>query len=99
LYQGTGFPGGAIHDALAVGAAIDPSFLKTTPMRVDVETAGTYARGETIANRHGTLDKIVANGALLESVGVNPVQPNVNVAVGIDSDRFLKFLVSRLQGK
>jgi len=40
LYQGTGFGGGAIHDALAVGAAIDPSFVKTTAMRVDVETAG-----------------------------------------------------------
>lgn len=68
-------------------------------MRVDVETAGQDARGETIANRHGTVDKIVVNGGLLESVGVNPVQPNANVAVSIDSGRFLKFPVSRLQGK
>jgi hypothetical protein len=30
---------------------------------------------------------------------VNPVEPNVNVAVAIDSERFLRFLVSRLQGK
>jgi len=99
LYQGTGFEGGAIHDALAVGAAIDPSFLKTKAMRVDVETEGHFARGETIANRHGTVDKVVAKGDLLESVGVDPVQPNVNVAVGIDSERFLKFFVLRLQGK
>ncbi len=99
LYEGTGFNGGAIHDALAVGAAIDPSFLKTRAMRVDVETTGEFARGETIANRHGTVDKIAVNGDVLETVGVIAVQPNVNVAVGIDSERFLKFLVSRLQGK
>jgi purine nucleosidase len=99
LYQGTGFGGGAIHDALAVGAAIDPSFLKTKAMHVDVETAGRYARGETIGNRHGTVDKVVLHGDQLESVGVNPVEPNVNVAVGIDAQRFLNFFVSRLQGK
>jgi inosine-uridine nucleoside N-ribohydrolase len=99
LYQGTGFGGGAIHDALAVGAAIDRSFLTTKAMRVEVETAGRFARGQTIGNRHGTVDKVVLNGDQLESVGVNPVTPNVNVAVAIDSERFLKFFVSRLQGK
>jgi inosine-uridine nucleoside N-ribohydrolase len=99
LYQGTGFGGGAIHDALAVGAAIDPSFLKTKSMHLDVETSGRYARGETIGNRHGTVDKVLLHGDQLESVGVNLVEPNVNVAVGIDSERFLNFFVSRLQGK
>ena len=99
LYQGTGFGGGAIHDALAVGAVIDPSFLTTKAMRVDVETGGRFARGATIANRKGTVDKVVLNGDQLESVGVLPVEPNVKVAVGIDSERFLKFFVSRLQGK
>jgi inosine-uridine nucleoside N-ribohydrolase len=99
LYQGTGFGGGAIHDALAVGAVIDPSFLTTKAMRVDVETAGRYARGATIGNRHGTVDKVVLNGDQLESVGVLPVAPNADVAVGIDSERFLKFFVARLQGK
>jgi len=99
LYQGTGFGGGAIHDALAVGAVVDPTILHTKAMHVDVETAGRYARGETIGNRHGTVDKVIPAGNHLESVGVNPVQPNVDVAVGIDSDRFIKFFVSRLQGK
>jgi purine nucleosidase len=99
LYQGSDFKGGAIHDALAVGAAIDPSFLKTQAMRVDVETAGRFARGQTVANRHGTVDKIEIRNGLAQTVGEHPVLPNVNVAVGIDSDRFLKFLVSRLQAK
>jgi len=45
------------------------------------------------------VDKIEETAGLLESVGVTPVQPNVNVAVGIDSSRFLEFFVSRLKGK
>jgi len=99
LYQVTGFGGGAIHDALAVGAAIDPSFLTTKAMRVDVETGGRFARGETIGNRHLTVDKEVLLDGQLQTVGMLPIEPNANVAVGIDSERFLKFFVSRLQGK
>jgi inosine-uridine nucleoside N-ribohydrolase len=99
LYQGTGFGGGAIHDALAVGGVIDPTFLKTTFMHVDVETAGRFARGQTIGNRNGTVDKAIMVGDHLETIGVDPVKPNVNVATGIDAERFIKFFVSRLQGK
>src|ERR1700684_734276 len=62
LYQGTGFGGGAIHDALAVGAVIDPTFLTNKSLRVDVETEGRFARGETIANRNGTIDKTIPVG-------------------------------------
>src|SRR5271170_671132 len=98
LYQGTGFGGGAIHDALAVGAAIDPSFLKLRTMRIDVETEGRIARGETVANRLGTVDRVVDKGDHLETVGVDEVKPNAQVAVGIDSERFLKFFVARLSG-
>lgn len=45
------------------------------------------------------VDRAIEKGGHLESVGVNIMEPNVSVAVGIDSDRFLSFLVSRLQGK
>src|SRR5271155_4568290 len=98
LYQGTGFGGGAIHDALAVGVAIDPSFVKLRAMRIDVETEGRIARGETVANRLGTVDHVVDKGEHLETVGVDEVKPNAQVAVGIDSERFLKFFVARLCG-
>jgi purine nucleosidase len=98
LYQGTGFDGGAIHDALAVGAAIDPSFLKLRTMHIDVETEGRIARGETVANRLGTVDHVVDKGDHLETVGVDEAKPNVEVAVGIDSERFLKFFIARLSG-
>ena len=98
LYQGTGFGGGAIHDALAVGVAIDPTFVKLREMRIDVETEGRIARGETVANRLGTVDHVVDKGDHLETVGVDEVKPNAQVAVGVDSERFLKFFVTRLSG-
>jgi purine nucleosidase len=98
LYQGTGFSGGAIHDALAVGVAIDPTFVKLRTMHIDVETEGRIARGETVANRLGTVDHVVDKGDHLETVGVDEVKPNAQVAVGIDSERFLKLFISRLSG-
>lgn len=98
-YQGTGFGGGAIHDALAVGAVIDSSFLKTQDMRVDIETDGRYTRGETVGNRGNAVDRVVVKGDRLETVGVDAVQPNVHVAVGADSTRFIELLVVRLSGK
>jgi purine nucleosidase len=98
-YQGTGFGGGAIHDALAVGAVIDPSFLKTQEMRVDIETEGRFTRGETVGNRGNAVDRVVLKGDRLETVGVDAVQPNVRVAIGVDSARFVGLLVTRLSGK
>jgi purine nucleosidase len=98
-YQGTGFGGGAVHDALAVGAVIDRSLLKTQDMRVEIETDGRFTRGETVGNRGNAVDRIVPKGDRLETIGVDTVQPNVHVAVGVDSSRFIELLVSRLSGK
>jgi purine nucleosidase len=98
-YQGTGFGGGAVHDALAVGAVIDRSLLKTQDMRVDIETDGRFTRGETVGNRGNAVDRIIPKGDRLETIGVDAVQPNVQVAAGVDSSRFIELLVSRLSGK
>jgi len=98
-YQGTGFGGGAVHDALAVGAVVDRSFLKTQDMRVDIETDGRFTRGETVGNRGNAADRVIPKGDRLETVGVDSVQPNVHVAVGVDSTRFIELLVGRLVGK
>jgi inosine-uridine nucleoside N-ribohydrolase len=98
LYQGTGFSGGAIHDALAVGVAIDPTLVKLRTIHIDVETEGRIARGETVANRLGTVDHVVDKGDHLETIGVDEVKPNAQVAVGIDSDRFLELFITRLSG-
>lgn len=98
-YQGTGFGGGAIHDALAVGAVIDPSFLKTKAMRVDIELVGKFTRGATVANRQNAVDRVVPRGDRLETVGVDSVEPNVQVAIGVDSQRFIHMVVERISGK
>jgi purine nucleosidase len=98
-YQGTGFGGGAIHDALAVGAVIDPSFLKTKAMRVDIELDGKFTRGATVANRENAVDHVVPRGDRLETVGVDSVEPNVQVAIGADSQRFIAAFVERISGK
>ncbi|MFZ0883453.1 MAG: nucleoside hydrolase, partial [Candidatus Acidiferrales bacterium] len=98
-YQDTGFGGGAIHDALAVGAVIDPSFLKTKAMRVDIELDGKFTRGATVANRENAVDRVVPRGDRLETVGVDSVEPNVQVAIGVDSQRFIQMFVERISGK
>jgi len=98
-YQGTGFGGGAVHDALAVGAVIDSTLLKTQFMRVEIETDGRFTRGETVGNRGNAIDRVVPKGDRLETVGVDAVQPNVHVATGVDSARFIQLLVTRLKGK
>jgi len=96
-YKGTGiFHGGAIHDALAVGAAIDPTFLTTQDMRVDIETRGQFTRGMTVANRKNVVEKETMVDGHAEAIGVTPVQPNVHVATGIDAPRFVSFLLSRI---
>jgi purine nucleosidase len=99
LYAKTGFSGGAIHDALAVGVAIDPTFVRTQFLHVDVETGGRYARGETVANRHGTVDHAVQQGDILVTNDVEILKPNIHVAVGVDSARFIQFFLFRLEGK
>ncbi len=44
------------HDPLAASAAIQPDLLRTTPMRVDVETRGEFTRGQTAATVPTTTD-------------------------------------------
>jgi inosine-uridine nucleoside N-ribohydrolase len=67
-------------------------------MHIDVETEGRIARGETVANRLGCVDRVVDKGDHLETVGVDEVKANAQVAVGIDSMRFLKLFIARLSG-
>ena len=88
-----------MYDPLAVGQAIDPTILKTQAMRVEVETRGEFTRGETVANRHDTYELNVLRGDHFEIEGLVTVKPNVDVAVGVDAERFKELFISRLQGK
>ena len=94
-----GFPGAAMYDPLAVGVAIDSTLVKAPEMHVDVETRGEFTRGETVANRHGAVERNVLHGDRYVIEGVDTVKPNAKVCVEVDANRFLKMFVSRIQGK
>jgi purine nucleosidase len=95
--QGTG--GAAMYDPLAVGVAIDAALVTTQKMRVDVETRGEFTRGETVANRHNTVERNVLHDDRFVIEGLDTLQPNVRVCVAVDAEAFLQMLISRLSGK
>ena len=94
-----GSPGSPMYDPLAVGVAIDATFVKAPELHVDVETRGEFTRGETVANRHGMTERNVLHGDHYEIEGIDKVAPNVRVCVDVDADRFLQLFVSRIKGK
>jgi inosine-uridine nucleoside N-ribohydrolase len=94
-----GSPGTPMYDPLAVGVAIDSTLVKAPEMHVEVETRGEFTRGETVANRHGYVERNVLHGDRYVIEGVDQVSPNAKVCVEVDADRFLRLFVSRIQGK
>ncbi len=74
------FNGLSLHDPLAVAAAVDPSLIKFKAFHVDVELRGEYTRGMTVTDRRPR--------------SMAPV--NVEVAVDVDSERFLKLFTERV---
>lgn len=74
------FDGLSLHDPLAVAVAIDPTLVETRPMSVDVETMGELTRGMTVADRRPW----------------SRAAPNVEVAVDVDSERFLRLFMDRV---
>jgi inosine-uridine nucleoside N-ribohydrolase len=72
-----------LHDPLAVGVAIDLSFVRKEERRVYVETEGKETRGMTLPFQHPTIKKAPSN---------------VSVCVEVESERFLRFFLQRLKG-
>ena len=77
-----GWEGVPVHDAVAVAHVIDPTLLETCHCGVRVDTGGELGRGRTNVDRFGRAGW----------------EPNAHVAVGIDGDRFLDLLVTRIAG-
>jgi inosine-uridine nucleoside N-ribohydrolase len=75
-----GFDGAPIHDAMAVAHVIDPTLLDTRRANVAVETRSEYCDGRTVVDLRGVTGR----------------EPNAEVGVDVDADRFLELLVSRL---
>ena len=88
-----------MHDPLAMGVAIDPSFVSLRHMRVDVETRGQFTRGATVGNRNNAVEHNELQGDRYVMTGVDRVEPNVWVAVEVDAERFLSFFIDRFAGK
>jgi purine nucleosidase len=95
-FGGEGTP---MHDPLAMGVAIDPSFVKTRHMRVEVETRGEFTRGATVGNRHNIVEHNELQGDRWVMTGIDRVEPNAWVAVEVDAERFMSFFIERLAGK
>jgi len=75
-----GFDGSPIHDAVAVAHVIDPTLLELQHLNVRVDCESELCRGRTV------VDVWRRSG----------LEPTANVAVGIDSERFLTLLLDRL---
>jgi purine nucleosidase/pyrimidine-specific ribonucleoside hydrolase len=75
-----GFDGSPVHDAVAVAHVIDPTLLELQHLNVRVDCESELCRGRTV------VDVWRRSG----------LEPTANVAVGIDSERFLTLLLDRL---
>src|SRR3954465_9647694 len=75
-----GFDGSPIHDAMAVAHVIDPTLLTTRRANVSVETDSELCDGRTVVDLRGVTGR----------------EPNADVGVDVDADRFLELLVSRI---
>jgi len=75
-----GWDGSPIHDAVAVAHVIDPTLLELEHVNVRVDCESELCRGRTVAD-------------IWRRTGL---EPNANVAVGIDSERFVDLLLQRL---
>jgi purine nucleosidase len=83
VYERRGLPGGHLHDPLAVGLAIDRTLaLESERLRIEIETRGEFTDGATVADRRP--------GRSAE------LQPNADVPLRIDGDRFVRMLAERL---
>lgn len=92
-----GFPGASLHDPLAVGLAIDKSFAtEMSSMHIDVETKGELTTGETVANRSLYLEVVERVGDRDRIVSFPRVEPNADVPVVIDHERFRELFFERL---
>jgi inosine-uridine nucleoside N-ribohydrolase len=80
-----GHDGCYLHDPLAVGVAIDPSFVTTEAMRIYVETEGNVTAGMTLPFRHPTRDPAKREA------------PNVRVCTAVDAERFLQVFLERVR--
>jgi purine nucleosidase len=83
FYREHGFSEGMpVHDSSALAYVIDPTLFTTKHAYVDVDHMSQHHHGQTVADWRGQ----------------RGVDPNVNVAIDVDNDRFLDLYRRRLTG-
>jgi inosine-uridine nucleoside N-ribohydrolase len=75
-----GFDGAPIHDAMAVADVIDPTLMTTHRANVAIERRSEHCDGRTVVDLRGVTGR----------------EPNAEVGVGVEAERFLELLVSRI---
>ncbi len=93
-----GADGIMMHDPLAVGVVIDPTFVETQDLHIGVETKGDKTRGETVAARKGCFLELRESHGTMAVVGRVELAPNAKVCMKVDSRRFLDFFSKRVLG-
>jgi len=89
FYASTGRDdGAAIHDPLAVAAAIDPSLCEWTDTRVQVEPDGRWTRGETVTDLKNLRRTPWSNW---------PDEQNARVALEVDAATAMERIIERLR--
>lgn len=100
LVRRTGANGGRVlaHDSMAVSSFIDPSLIRVEDVHVEVETSGELTAGASLGYRRSPMRRAAAIQGMAYAGDLGAFQPNAKVAVGVDSERFLEFMVGRLIG-
>ena len=80
--EGRALDGAYLHDPLAIGVAINPSFVRAETFLADVETMGELTQGMLVTDRRGVL-------------GVEQGTP-IRGCVEVDAARFVSFFLSRV---
>jgi inosine-uridine nucleoside N-ribohydrolase len=75
-----GFPAPAVHDPCAVAAVIDPAIVETRRVNVAVDTTSELSLGRTVCDLYGTTGR----------------QPNADLGVDLDVERFWDLMVDAL---
>jgi inosine-uridine nucleoside N-ribohydrolase len=75
-----GFDGSPVHDAVAMAQVIQPKLLELERLNVQVDCESSLCRGRTVVD-------------VWRRTGL---EPNANVAVGIEAEAFLDLLLERL---
>lgn len=73
-----------VHDPLALGVSIDPTFVRTELLPVEVELRGDLTRGQTVVDLRA------------EATWRTEREVSTRVALDVDAERFLTFLTDRL---